>query len=222
MLFFLAAGLVLMLPQIICCVVLFRIKNNKMQYFFRILICLPMVVPGIVGLLMWQFMFNPQIGFFNELFTIMGRPEWRQTWLGDPHLVRWSLVLMGFPFVSATSALIYLGGLKSIPETVWEAGELDGVGPIKKLFYLELPLLVGQFKLNLIGVITGSVISYGNQLILTRGGPGFSSMVPGLHMYNSAFLSQRYGYASAIGLVLFLICGLITLVTFKFVKSEGY
>ena len=222
MLFFLAAGLVLMIPQIICCVVLFRIKNEKTQYFFRVLICLPMVVPGIVGLLMWQFMYNPQFGLINNFLELIGRPEWRQAWLGDPRLVKWCLVFMGFPFVSATVALIYLGGLKSIPETVWEAGMLDGVGPVRRMISLELPLLIGQIKLNLIGVITGAVVSFGNQLILTRGGPGFASMVPGLHMYNAAFVSHRYGYASAIALVLFMLCGVIILATFKFIKSEGY
>lgn len=220
MMFFLIGGLILMFPTMIASVVLFRIKNSKLQYRYRILFCIPMVVPGMVTTLMWQFMYNPQYGLFNKFFELIGRPEWQQTWLGDPNLVKWCLIFMGFPFVSTNAALIYLGGLKGIPDTVWEAAALDGVGPIRKFFSLEFPLILGQFKLNLIGCITGGITGYGAQLILTQGGPGFSSMVPGMYMYNSAFSGHRYGYASSIGLVLFAVSLCITLLTMKFLKSS--
>lgn len=220
MLFFLGTGLVLMLPTMIASIVLFRVKNKQLQYIYRVLFCIPMVVPGMVTTLMWQFMYNPQYGLFNNLFEAMGRPEWQQTWLGDPDLVKWCIVFMGFPFVATNAALIYLGGLKSIPESVWEAAELDGCGPFKKFFYLEVPLIMGQFKLNLIGTITGSITGYGVQLILTQGGPGFSSMVPGMYMYNTAFTGNRYGYASAIGLMLFAVSLVITVITQRFIKSQ--
>lgn len=219
MLFFLITGLILMFPTMIASIVLYRVKNSKMQYRYRVLLCVPMVIPGMVVTLMWQFMYNPQYGLFNKFFELIGRPEWQQTWLGDPDLVKWCLVFMGFPFVATNACLIYLGGLKSIPDSVWEAAALDGVGPVRKFFSLELPLVMGQYKLNLIGTITGSITGYGAQLILTQGGPGFSSMVPGMYMYNSAFSGHRYGYASAIGMVLFVVSLTITLLAMKFVKG---
>ena len=83
----------------------------------------------------------------------------------------------------------------------------------------------GQFKLNLIGVLAGTMTGYGTQLVLTGGGPGFSSIVPGLYMYNQAFgsfaggTSSNYGYASAVGLILFIVSVIITIVAFKYVRS---
>ncbi|MFN8446037.1 MAG: sugar ABC transporter permease [Caldilineaceae bacterium] len=220
MFFFLVMGVILMFPTIITSVILFRIRNLRAQYLYRVLFCIPMVVPWLIIILMWQFMYNPQYGLFNKLLGSIGLEEWQQTWLGDSNLVKWCLVFMGFPFVTTNAALIYLGGLKSVDESVWEAGALDGVGPIQKFLRLEMPLILGQFKLNLIGTITAAITGYSVQLILTKGGPGFSSMVPGLYMYLSAFKSQKYGYASALGLVMFAISLVITLLTMKFLRNE--
>ncbi len=220
MLFFLVMAVILMLPTVIASVALFRVRNQKTQYAYRVLFCIPMVVPWMIILLMWQFMYNPQYGFFNRTLEALNLAQLKQTWLGDADLVKWCLVFMGFPFVATNAALIYLGGLKSVSDSVWEAGALDGVGPVSKFFYLELPLIVGQFKLNLIGTISAAITGYGAQLILTKGGPGFSSMVPGLYMYFSAFKSQKYGYASALGLVLFILSLVVTLMAMKFLKNE--
>jgi raffinose/stachyose/melibiose transport system permease protein len=220
MLFFLITSIILMIPTIITSVILFRIRNMRGQYLYRVLFCIPMVVPWMIIILMWQFMYNPQYGLFNHLLTSLGLTDWKQTWLGDPELVKWCLIFMGFPFVTTNAALIYLGGLKSVSESVWEAGALDGVGPIQKFFYLEFPLILGQFSLNLIGTITAAITGYTTQLILTKGGPGFASMVPGLYMYLSAFKSQKYGYASALGLVMFVLSLVVTLLSIKFLKKE--
>ncbi|MBM4412508.1 MAG: sugar ABC transporter permease [Chloroflexi bacterium] len=220
MLFFLITSIVLMIPTIITSVILFRLRNMRGQYLYRVLFCIPMVVPWMIIILMWQFMYNPQYGLFNNLLTSLGLTDWKQTWLGDPELVKWCLIFMGFPFVTTNAALIYLGGLKSVSESVWEAGALDGVGPIQKFFYLEFPLILGQFSLNLIGTITAAITGYTTQLILTKGGPGFASMVPGLYMYLSAFKSQKYGYASALGLVMFVLSLVVTLLSIKFLKKE--
>ena len=220
MLFFLVMGIVLMFPTIITSVILFRIRNLRAQYIYRVLFCIPMVVPWLIIILMWQFMYNPKYGLFNKLLEAVGLEQLQQSWLGDSQLVKWCLVWMGFPFVTTNAALIYIGGLKSVNESVWEAGALDGVGPIQRFFYLELPLIVGQFKLNLIGTITAAITGYSVQLILTKGGPGFASMVPGLYMYLAAFKSQKYGYASALGLVMFALSLVITLLTMKFLRNE--
>lgn len=220
MLFFLIANLLLMFLTMFASVVLFRVRSRRMQYLYRVLFCIPMVVPGMVVTLMWQFMYNPQYGLFNKLLEAMGHPELTQNWLGDADLVKWAIIFMGFPFVSANAALIYIGGLKGIPDSVWEASTLEGIGPIKKFIYLEFPLILGQYKLNLVGCITGAITGYSTQLILTKGGPGFASLVPGLYMYNSAFTGHRYGYASAIGLVLFALSLCITIGTMKFLKGS--
>lgn len=213
--------IVLMIPTLAACIVLFRLRSVASQYVYRILFCLPMVVPGLVTLLLWQFMYNPQFGFFNQLLAILGLEQYKQLWLGDPNLALWCLIFMGFPWIGTIAALIYLGGLQSVDGSIWDAAKMDGVGPVAQALKIELPLLKGQFKLNLIGAISGTITGYGTQLVLTGGGPGYSTLVPGLYMYQRAFGGNtEFGYASAVGLLLFIIALLISIATMKFIKSE--
>jgi ABC-type sugar transport system permease subunit len=221
MLVLLVAHVVLTAPTLVACIVLFRLRSERAQYLYRVLFCLPMIVPSLVTLLLWQFMYNPQIGFFNQLLAGIGLEKYQQLWLGDPNLALWCLIFMGFPWIGTIAALIYLGGLQSVDSAIWDAAKVDGVSPLRQALALELPLLKGQLKLNLIGAISATITGYGTQLVMTGGGPGFSTLVPGLYMYQKAFGGNtEFGYASAVGLLLFVIALIITMVTMKFIKSE--
>ncbi len=220
MMFFLIAGLLLMLPTIICCVVLFRIKKPKLQYAYRVMLCLPMVVPGLVFTLMWIFILGYDFGAINTLLQNMGLS--RIQFLGNPDLIKWTILLTSVPFVSANTALIYLGGLNGISDSVWESASLDGVGPIRKFYKLEFPLILGQFKLALIGVIVAAITAYSQQLIFYNSSVHSGIITPGLLMYLKAFPntgSPDYGYSYALGLILFVIALTISLLTMKFIKS---
>lgn len=222
MLFFFAANLLFMLPNIVCCVVLFRIKSNRSQYVYRVLLCLQMVVPALVFTLMWIFILGYDFGAINNLLEQLGFG--RVMFLGNKDLIKWTILFTGIPFVSANTTLIYLGGLNGISESVWEAGALDGVGPIRKFFQLELPLIAGQFKLNLIGVIGASITSYTQQLVYYNASVHEGIITPGLLMYFKAFPnagSPDYGYSYALGLILFIVALVISLVSMKFIKSEN-
>jgi len=217
----LVSHILLMIPTIVACIVLFRLRSGRSQYLYRLLFCIPMVVPMLVTMLLWQFMYNPQFGFFNQLLDAVGLDEYKQLWLGDPDLALGSLLFMGFPWINTIAALIYLGGLQGVDGSIWDAAKMDGVGPITQALRIELPLIKGQFKLNMVGVISGTITGYGTQLVLTNGGPGNSTLVPGLYMYQRAFGGNtEFGYASAVGLLLFGIALLITVATLKMIKSE--
>lgn len=222
-LFFLTANIVLMLPTLTACIILFRLKNKRAQYIYRIFFMIPMVVPWVVMLLVWEFMYDPQFGLFNHALSALGLSQYRQLWLASPSEVKWCLVGMGFPWISTTAALIYLGGLMSVDPAIWEAAALDGAGSLVRALRIEWPLLRGQFKLNLVGVLSGTLTGYGVQLLVTNGGPGYSSMVPGLYMYQAAFggTQDSYGYASAVGLLLFALAMLMTVAMMRYVRSEA-
>lgn len=146
----------------------------------------------------------------------------RPAWLGNQDLILPALILWGFPWVGTVGVLIYLAGLQQISTDVYEAAELDGVGPIGKLFKIELPLIMTQVRINLIMMTIGTLTAYEFFLILLGqdGGPGNVGMVPGLYMYKSAFIDQRYGYACALGMVLFVVILLLTIVYQKYVKVD--
>ncbi len=221
MLFFLVAYLVLMFPTIICSVVLFRIQNARMQYVYRVLLCLPMVVPALVFTLTWIFILGYDFGAINNVLAGLGIDRVR--FLGDPELIKWTILLTGVPFVTANSALIYLGGLNGISDSVWDAAKIDGVGPVRKFFSLEFPLIIGQFKLNLMGVIGAGITVYATQLVFYNASVHNGLITPGLLMYFKAFPNTGapdYGYAYALGLILFLLALVVSLLALKFLKSR--
>ena len=143
-------------------------------------------------------------------------------WLGNQDLILPALIFWGFPWVGTVGVLIYLAGLQQISTDVYEAAELDGVSPIGKLFRIELPLIMTQVRINLILMTISTLTAYEFYLILLgrEGGPGNVGMVPGLYMYKSAFIDQRYGYACALGMVLFVVILLLTIVYQKYVKVD--
>ena len=143
-------------------------------------------------------------------------------WLGNKDLVLPAVIFWGFPWVGTVGVLIYLSGLQQISTDVYEAAELDGVGPIRRVFSIELPLIMTQVRINLIFMTIGTLTAYEFFLILLgpAGGPGNKGMVPGLYMYQQAFLSGRFGYACALGMVLFMLVLLLTVIYQRYVKVE--
>ena len=148
--------------------------------------------------------------------------EGAPAWLGSKDLVIPAIIFWGFPWVGTTGTLIYLAGLQQIPEDVYEAANLDGVGPIGMLFRIELPLILTQVRINLIFMTIGTLVAYEMFLILLGpgGGPGNKGMVPGLYMFSSAFQHARFGYACALGMIMFVIILGLTIIYNKYVKVE--
>jgi ABC-type sugar transport system permease subunit len=189
---------------------IFNLRNQVSQYTYRVLMILPAVVPGIVHLLLWQFIYDGTHGLLNAILAGIGLPDWQRPWLGDPDTALYAVTFMGFPWVSGVTVLIYLAGLQGISREVIDSAQVDGCTGIRRIFAIDIPLIIG------IGGLQGWVSIF----VMTAGGPGGASMVPGLWMYNNAFMWNKMGYASAIGMFLFLLIFGLTLFNMKFVKSE--
>jgi len=115
--------------------------------------------------------------------------------------------------------LIYYAGLSSIPESVNEAALLEGCVGLKKFFLIDIPMVLSQLKLILILTVIAGVQGFESLIILTGGGPGYRTTVPGLMMYFNAFSFQRFGYACAVGVFLFALIFTLTIINIKFFKS---
>ncbi len=204
---------------------IFSLSSVRASYIYRILFLIPIVVPGVAVQLIWQGLIYSDVGLINELLRGISRllhmspDSLTRGWLSDPRTVLWAIAFIGFPFCNGINILIYYAGLTSIPESVHEAAILDGATGIKKFILVDVPLLMSQVKLLVMLTIIGGVQAFEGILILTRGGPGFKSMVPGLWMYFNAFSFQKFGYACAIGVVLFAVIMILTLINLKYFRS---
>ena len=229
-----------MIPSILLAVLIHRLVSDRWQYFYRALLVVPMIIPSIVTLFIWKFFFDPNLGVLNRVLDLTGLKHalvwldhvvfhWNLFfegvpigWLSQPGLILPSLILWGFPWIGAVGVLIYLAGLQSISREIYEAAELDGVSGFGKFIYIELPLILTQVRLTLVLLIIGTLQGYGLQLLLLgeSGGAGGRGMVPGLWMYNRAFFAGEFGYACAVGMIIFVFILALTLLNNRYVRIE--
>ncbi|MDR2247208.1 MAG: ABC transporter permease subunit [Treponema sp.] len=194
---------------------IFSMKSNSQKTIFRLLFVLPMVVPGVVGALMWKQIYDPSIGLLNQLLGRLGLENLQQVWLGDERWALWAILFVGFPFVGVLPFLVFYGGLMDIDPSILESARIDGANRTRIFFRIQLPILTAQIKVLLILTFIASVQDFSGIYLLTGGGPGTSTYVPGLELYFNTTQFGRFGYACALGLVLFAFTLIGTLVNMK-------
>jgi len=194
----------------------------------RSLILIPYAIPGMIGILIWRGMLNPNLGVITtNMQAIFG---WAPNWQSDPGWAKVAILMVNLWLSFPYFMLICSGALQAIPATIYEAAEVDGANNWQKFWSLTMPLLLVAIGPLLIASFT---YNFNNFLIieaLFRGGPPMigTSAPPVGHTDNlisytfryafSAGGTRDYGFASAIAIVIFLIVGLLTLLQFRFTK----
>ena len=221
---FILANLVKMIPSIVTAVVVHHVISNRMQYVYRICFVIPMIVPVTVGILLWKYLYEPNAGMLNQLLRGLGLlgPTDTIQWLSDQRLVLPSLIFQGFPWIGVFGVLIYLAGLQNIPKELYESAEIDGAGPLRVFFRIELPLIMTQMRINLVLMIISSIQGWEFVYLFLgeSGGPGGVATVPGLLVFREAFSRTFFGYGCAIGFVLFLITLALTWIVNRIARID--
>ena len=184
----------------------------------KYLLVLPIVLPPLVLIEVWAYLFQPGSGLIDKVLHAVGLPT--SAWLADPHVALISILLVGFPWISNLGFLIFLGGLQNLPKDVLDAGRLDGMSAFRRVFAVDIPLLMPQFRIVVILSGIFAVQNFIPILLLTNGGPGTATLVPGLDMYQSAFSNDQYGYGMAIGTLLFAVMLIFTLAASRLLRSR--
>ena len=191
---------------------IFHVVSTTFRNIYKRLVMLPMVLPAVVVVLLWKHVYDPNLGPVNVGLRAIGLEGLTHFWLEEPGVALFSIIMVGFPWICALGTLIFLGGLQQIPEAFFHAARIEGASALQILRYVEIPLLKRQFKLQLtLASITG-ITHFNKILLMTNGGPGSTTMVPGLSMYKRAFQFQQFGMASGIGFLIFLTALIVTVV----------
>ena len=184
----------------------------------KYLLVLPIVLPPLVLIEVWAYLLQPSSGLIDRIFGAVGLPE--PGWLSAPDTALISILLIGFPWISNLGFLIFLGGLQNLPKDVVDASKLDGLGALRRVFAIDIPLLLPQFRIVVILSGIYAVQNFIPILLLTNGGPGTATLVPGLDMYQSAFQNDQYGYGMAIGTLLFVVMLAFTLIALRLLRPR--
>ncbi len=195
------------------------LPSERARHAYRILFLAPIVVPGVAVHLIWLTLVYGELGLINQLLDAGGLGAHQSAFLTDPDKALWCVAFIGFPFVGGFEVLIYYAGLANIPESVNDSARIDGATGLRKFFMIDVPMVLSQIRLIVALTVIAGVQAFESILIVTKGGPGFETMVPGLWMYYNAFSFQRMGYACAIGVMLFLIIAGLTALNLKYLRS---
>jgi len=189
-------------------VLLSEIPRGKV--FFRIVYYLPHITSGLVITLMWLDFYDSTItGMLNRLLlgAKLIQSDEPVRWLQDTETMRGLLpmlcvILPGIWASAGSGCLIYLAALKGIPDDIYEAGDLDGAGPMRKFRFITLPYIKPLVLINFVGAFIGSFHAAGNILLMTGGGPDNNTMTIGLQIFFNSYLYLKFGYATSMAWVL--------------------
>ena len=192
------------------------LRSEKLQSIVRSIFTITTVVPSVVNLMIWKFIYYPGFGVVARIMDFFGKEY--TSLLGNEATVIPAIIMIGFPWVSGMTYLMYCATLKGIDCSIYEAAVIDGCSEWQIFKNIEVPIIAPTFlNFYVLGFI-GQFHDYERFLILTGGGPNGATTTPALYMYNTAFGdagSAQYGYASAIAMLLFIITFTLTRVIQK-------
>ena len=192
------------------------------KYLFRTLYYLPAVIAPVVTLIMWRGMiFDAHSwGVLNRFIGLFGIAP--QRWLDDPRLAMACVIIPGIWGGVGPGSLIYIAALKSIPDEIYEAAELDNAGILRKVWSITLPYLMPLVIINLVGAFVGAFQAAQNIFVMTEGGPLNATRTIGLEIFFNAFLYLKFGYATAMAWVMGSMLMGFTLINLRVLKRVEF
>jgi len=180
--------------------------------FFRLVVYLPSQLPLVASAFIFLWIFEPTFGLANFLLQTVGLEP--QLWLFDPVLAKPTLAIMGIWGIG-TGIIIFLAGLQSVPESLYDAAKVDGAGTLRQFWHITLPMVSPVILFSLIISIIATFQVFDLAYIMTDGGPGTETLFYVLYIFRNGFEFFRMGYASALAWILFLIILVLTFVNFR-------
>jgi multiple sugar transport system permease protein len=188
--------------------------NTKRRgvYWYRAAYYVPSVIGGSVAVaVMWAQIFGRD-GVANALVGLLGLPPVR--WLGNPQTAIWTLILLAI-WQFGSPMLIFLAGLRQIPQELYESASIDGASGRQKFLSVTIPLLTPIIFFNFIMQMIAGFKVFTQAFIITEGAPLDTTLFYALYLYNRAFETYEMGYAAAMAWIMLLVIGVLTAISFK-------
>lgn len=188
-----------------------NIKKGK--DLFKNIYYLPAVLSSAALGLLWSFMFNPRLGI-NQILSLLhiNGPLWLMDTKGYIVLPMWVIAFVALWQYVGTTMMLYMAQISGISKSLYEASYIDGAGKIKSFFHITLPLIKPMIATSLSLNCIGSLKFFDLVYNMTQGGPNHRTDVLATHLYFQGFQYFKYGYASAIGMVLLIMCLIVTFI----------
>ena len=194
-------------------------KATRFKGLFRTIYFIPFVTTLVAVSIVWRYLYHPRYGLLNYGLGFLGLGP--VDWLGDPRWAMPAIILLAVWKNFGYNMLIFIAGLQSIPEELYEAAHLDGASAVQRFRHVTVPMLGPT--LLFVGVITmiGYFQLFAEPYVMTAGGPLRATTSVVLLMYEEGFRWWRMGYAAAIAFVLFLVILVATLIQFRLQRERA-
>lgn len=185
-------------------------KGNRLVTIYFV----PVILSNVILGQLWKTIYNPASmgGMLNGVLIKLGLDSWTHSWLTEPALAMYAIYFVSLWQYFGYHLLIQFTGVQNIPDEIYEAAKIDGADGFKADRYITFPMVVPIFKISVVLAFIGSLQAFELVMVMTGGGPAHATDTIATHMYNMSFLSQKYGYGSAVATFLVIFCLVITVV----------
>lgn len=196
--------------------------NIRKSGFYRVVFFFPNIISVIVIGVLWRYVYNPNLGFLNAILSLFGGEQVKTAWLGDPNTAMWSILVPAIWAGVGFYMILLIAAILNIPESLYEAANLDGASQWLQFYRITMPLIWEQIKVSILSIVITTLNgSFVIVWIMTEGGPDNATQVMGSYLYQMGFRQYHMGYAAAIG-VLILVLSLITVLGLqRIMKKES-
>lgn len=196
-------------------------RKMKGITFYRICFFMPMMMSAVAVGYLWAYVYNYNFGLINSFLKAIGVPmNHLPKWLGSTHTSLISVIIVELWRWVGYHTVIFIAAIQGIPKELYEAATVDGANALQTHWYITFPQLKSTIILNVMLSLIGAIGTFDLIHVMTDGGPNKSTEMIMTYMYNQAFIGDRFGYASAIAYVAFLIILIFTILQTK-VITEG-
>ena len=194
-------------------------KGTRGSNFYRVTFFFPQVMSVVAIGILWSFVYHPTIGILSSFLKLLGI-ENPPVWLGDPNTALWAIVAVTVWQAAGFYMVIFMAGMQSIPTSFYEAAALDGANRANIFFKITFPLLWETTRSALVFIVIGAMNMFGITFTMTQGGPDRATDVLATLLYEEAFLHSRFGYATAIAMLYFVIVMILSFVLMRLTRRQ--
>jgi ABC-type sugar transport system permease subunit len=208
-------------PLVLVALVMAALLNVGLpaQWLWRLSYFAPYLLASTVVSLFFTWMYNPQLGLFNDFLSTIGLPE--VAWLNDPNVAMWAIVIATLWWTVGFNFLLYLAAMQNIPAQHYEAASLDGAGAWRQFFSITLPQLTPTTVMIVLLQILASLKIFDQVYQMTAGGPGGSTRPVVQYIFETGFTGYRLGYSAAISYIFFGLIVLVSVMQFAITRRRS-
>lgn len=196
-----------------------RGHGSRVNVLTKLLIYLPNVTCSVALVIVWIFLFWPNLGLFSQILTRFGVIDF--SFFDSANISIPVISLLIVFSCMGQNVVIFCAAINAIPQTYYEAAQLDGAVRFQQFRYITVPFLLPVITYILVTNSIGALQIFVIPQLMTGGGPNYTSSTLLMLIYNSAFGNNQFGYASAIGVLLFILSGIIALIQFRVTRQEA-